>query len=195
VDPVPAGGGLLNVNNAIGFDSKQRPILTYHKNDAAGHTQAYTARFEEGAWKLRPASAWTTRWNFSGGGSIEPEIRLGGISSAGPGRLAISYQHKQEGSGRLVLDEATLEPVKADAARPVAAAPATKPRDDGVSRSVARLRQVEGKAEGLQVHLQTMGGPDGATWVLRWESLGPNRDRPRTGPLPEASPLQLYVIP
>src|SRR5262249_53223687 len=46
VDPVPAMGGMINNNTKIGFDAQMRPIVAYHKYDAAGNTQLYDARFE-----------------------------------------------------------------------------------------------------------------------------------------------------
>jgi hypothetical protein len=49
VDPIPAGGGLLNARQRIGFDAALRPIISYTKFDEAGMTQAYCARFENGS--------------------------------------------------------------------------------------------------------------------------------------------------
>ncbi len=36
VDPVPAGGGIINGNTILGFDSQDRPVISYHKFDAQG---------------------------------------------------------------------------------------------------------------------------------------------------------------
>ena len=52
VDPVPAGGGMINNNTKIGFDAQGRAIIAYHKYDGAGNTQLYDARFENGAWAV-----------------------------------------------------------------------------------------------------------------------------------------------
>ncbi|MDV6330302.1 BNR repeat-containing protein [Asticcacaulis sp. 201] len=71
VDPVPVGGGMINNNTLIGFDADARPLIAYHKYDAAGHTQIYVARFEEDHWHLVQASNWTGyRWEFGGNGSL-----------------------------------------------------------------------------------------------------------------------------
>lgn len=181
VDPVPVGGGLLNVNTSLFIDSQQCPILVYHKHDEHGHTQAYTARFEQGAWRVRPATSWPDRWHASGGGTIVLEITLRGLSRIGPDRLALSYSHWKAGSGRVVLDENTMTPV-ADDNTPTAPA-----RPDPLAR-------VEGKTPGLKVHRLQAKGPHGTKLVLRWETLGANRDRPRPGPPPPPSPLRLYVL-
>src|SRR5262249_39649324 len=50
VDPVPSGGGMINNNTKVGFDSQNRPVIAYHKYDASGNTQLYNARFENGRW-------------------------------------------------------------------------------------------------------------------------------------------------
>jgi hypothetical protein len=44
----------------------------------------------------------------------------------------------------------------------------------------------------MQVHLRRGGGD--ANYLLRWETLGPNRDRPREPPLPEPSMLRVYKL-
>ena len=41
VDPVPVGGGMINGNTAVGMDSQNRPIVTYHKHDLSGNTQVF----------------------------------------------------------------------------------------------------------------------------------------------------------
>src|SRR6185312_15341394 len=43
VDPVPVKGGMINNNTVIGFDARGRPMITYHKFDAAGDTEIYVA--------------------------------------------------------------------------------------------------------------------------------------------------------
>jgi len=35
---------------------------------------------------------------------------------------------------------------------------------------------------------------DGVRYLLRWETLGPNRDRPRDPPWPEPVMLRLYRV-
>jgi hypothetical protein len=49
----------------------------------------------------------------------------------------------------------------------------------------------------MQANIRTDGGRSGRpgiSYLLRWETLGSNRDRPRQGPLPEPSPLRVYEI-
>ena len=62
VDPSPPGGGLINMCQSLGFDAQYRSIVSYHKHDADGHTQAYAARLEDGAWTTHQLSDWDYHW-------------------------------------------------------------------------------------------------------------------------------------
>jgi len=183
VDPVPAGGGVINGNVALGVDGRGRPIVSYHKFDAAGNTQVYNARFEAGAWRVRQVTEWDYRWEFGGGGSIEFEVRVGGVRAGPDGRLTQSYRHPTHGSGTWMLDEATL--------KPVGRAPSRE------ARVPKALGSPESKAPGIQVRWhwsEGQGGRPGVRYALRWETLGRNRDRPRPGPPPQPSMLRLYTF-
>ncbi len=189
VDPVPAQGGMINGGLHLGFDSKNRPVITYHKFDAKGNTQIYAARLENGAWTIRQISDWEGyRWEFGGGGSINTEVSLGAIQAAGPGRLSLSYRRKGE-RGVWELDEETLrvlnpyQPKPDSAESPLSIPPAA--------------RVVESPFPGMGKRLRTETVDDGTTktlYVLAWETLDRNRDRPRSGDLPEPSMLRLFEV-
>ena len=59
------------------------------------------------------------------------------------------------------------------------------------------LGKIEGAFEGLKVKTAGDSGvsdkPD-EHYILRWETLEANRDKPREGPLPEPSMLRLYLV-
>jgi hypothetical protein len=177
VDPVPARGGIINGNTILGFDSKKRPVITYHKFDEKGNTQIYNARLEEGRWKIYQTSEWDYRWEFSGGGSIKFEIRPGAVKPDGKGGLSLDYSHVKYGSGVWRLNEDTFA-IIGQTPRPPA-------------RTPSALEKVESKFPGMEVKMQREGG---TPYMLRWETLGPNRDRPRQGPLPEPSMLRLIEL-
>ena len=182
VDPVPAGGGIINGNTLIGFDTQGRPILSYHKFDGRGKTQLYNARLENGRWKIYQTSDWDYRWEFSGGGSINFDIRFGPVQPNAAGQLTQSFYHVKHGSGVWVLDEKTLKPRQR-----------SKPASPFVGVPAARI----GGGTGLQTRsANDLGGSDepGVRYVLRWETLPSNRDRPRPGPLPPPSMLRLYKL-
>lgn len=176
IDPIPVRGGLINGNTKIGFDSKRRVIVSYHKHDPAGNTQIYCARLEQGRWKICQISNWSYRWEFQGGGSIPFEITVGGVTASRDG-LTLGYTHAKYGSGAWRLDEDTLKILG-----PATRAPQCPPE----------LNKPESTFPGMQVHVRR-GGGDGH-YLLRWETLGPNRDRPREPPLPEPSMLRVYKL-
>jgi len=178
VDPVPVNGGIINGGEHLGWDSQKRPVITYHKFDERGFTQAYAARLESGDWKFYRITDWDYRWEFRGGGSIISEIGLSGVRPDGKGGLLLDYRHIKKGSGTWRLDEATFK----------------------ITGSVEKKRMwpasidnVESDFPGMQVHAVANSGKD-VLYVLRWESLGPNRDRPREGPLPGPSMLRVYEV-
>ncbi len=186
IDPVPVKGGLHNSNHHFGFDSKGRVVVTYYKHDDTGNTQAYAARFDDGAWRIRTVSDWDGRHIFKGGGSgpstFGTSLGLGKIRQYAEGRLAIPFSHWKAGRGLLVIDEETFELIR------VAQQPKKVP---------ASLMKTTSDFPGMGVRWRDDTGtppdPD-SRYVLRWETLGRNRDRPRTPPLPESGELVLYKL-
>lgn len=180
VDPVPPGGGLLNSLVRLSLDAQGRPLIAYTRYDKSGHNQIHVARLEEGGWKRYQTTAWEHRWEFKGGGAIGAKIRFSGLRPYGDGsRLLQSVSHPTAGSGHRLLDARTLQPVD------------ETPR---LPRSPRALRAVEGDFPGLGVRTRTLER-DGVSYVLRWETLGANRDRPRPkDQTPPPSRLVLYEL-
>jgi hypothetical protein len=180
VDPVPPGGGLLNGNARLGFDGEHRPIIVYHKHDEDGNTNLFAARLEEGDWRRHRVSDWDYHWDFSGGGTIHFEIRVGGVRARG-GKLELGYHHDKFGSGRFLLDADTMEVLDTlPTPEPIQPAHLRAPAQDFPGMAV-RWQGDSGRAEA-----------PGTRYMLRWETLGPNRDLPRDPPWPEPSALVLY---
>jgi hypothetical protein len=186
IDAVPEHGGLINGCQHLGFDAENRPVIAYHKFDDRGLTQCFTARFEDGRWATRQASDWSYRWDFSGGGSIGFEIHLSAPTLRGD-VMTIGFTHPKQGRGTIRLDAKTLEPTTAKAEE-VASAPRSirsKPWPSGLSRVGSSFPEMQARTlEGR--------GEDGGRYLLRWETLPPNRDRPRQPPWPGPSKLRLY---
>jgi hypothetical protein len=184
VDPVPVRGGIINGCEKLVFDSQNRPTISYHKLDENGNMQVYVARFEGDQWKRHAITDWDEPIEFSGGGAMPfIGISLSGLRRVEPDSFVISYRHRVYGSDQIVLDEATLCPVE----RTV-----TIQRDypPSLSRPTIAL-------EGIRVKLASDLGaaPDDDTrYMLRWETLDANRDRPRDPPLPPPSRLQLVKL-
>jgi putative BNR repeat neuraminidase len=181
VDPVPAGGGVINGNTRVGFDRQRRPILTYHKFDAEGKTQVYNARYEAGRWVIYQVSDWDYRWVFQGGGTIHFEVRVSAVKVHSDGSLRQKYSHAKYGPGVWELDEVTLRPVREIEAEPQWPAALTRPESDYPGMGVRWSGDTGGSGEARR------------RYVLRWESLGVNRDRGREK-IPPASMLRLYKL-
>ena len=177
VDPVPSGGGIINSGIALTFDSNNRPLVTYHKRDGNSHMQIYVARPENGVWRTHAITHWDKTIAFGGGGSM-PFI---GIQASGAQRLTPhTYRHADYGSGRVLLDEETLQVVD----RKVKIDPEYPPE--------LRKSMIEFVGMEVQHALDIGESPDTQVrYLLKWETLGSNRDRPRDPPLPPASVLKL----
>ena len=179
IDAAPPGAGLINMTFVLGFDAAARPVVAYHRYGDNGQSQVYVARPRAaGGWQVRQVSDWNFRWAFSGGGSIAAEVRLGGLQREADGTLRLDYATTAAGAGAWRLDGDTLERVATlPAARPALAAAARRPG---------------GTTPGLEV--QTISATDGRQrWVLRWDTLGRNRDRPRDA-APPPSELRLVRV-
>lgn len=180
VDPVPAGGGMINNNTKVGFDTRGRPVIAYHKYDARGNTQLYNARLEDGAWVVYQTSRWDYRWDFGGGGTLVFAIEIEGIVAQADGTLTQTFYHEAYGGwGAFRLNEADLSIAE------VIEPPLPYPSE---------LNQVEATTPGLLPHWAYDAGAGPAadtTYLLRWETLPSNRDMPRPVAPP---PTMLRVI-
>jgi hypothetical protein len=123
-------------------------------------------------------------WYFFRGGSMGfIGIRISGLSQAEDGLLTMTYRHRDYGSGRLTIDEKTLRPLK----KPIAVIPQYP--------KALNQRQSDFKGMGIQ-RAKDIGdsGDEKVRYILQWETLGKNRDRPRKSPLPQPSTLKLYKL-
>jgi hypothetical protein len=184
VDPIPSGGGIINGCAKLIFDVNKQPIITYHKSDANGNMQIYVTRPEAGEWQRHLLTDWTKPVKFSGGGSMGfIGIRISGLTRIEPGVLTMSYRHRDYGSGHLVLDEKTLKPLDE--------------KIDRVREYPGALNRVQSGCPGMAIRRANDIGNTGKNalrYILQWETLGRNRDRPRKPPLPAPSMLRLHQL-
>lgn len=182
IDPVPIKCGLLN-RVSLSFDSRDRVMVTYHKFDKDGFTQVYTARRENSGWNVYETTQWKDRWDFSGGGTIPMMISIDAPRIWDGGRLYQTYINKYQAPYRQMryLNERTLKQIGA----PFRILPA--------DFDIPKVKHTED----WQVNISGLNIPsvkrDGYGWVLRWESAGPNRDRPRDT-IPPPSKLELIEL-
>ncbi|HEY0947038.1 MAG TPA: BNR repeat-containing protein [Opitutaceae bacterium] len=182
IDPAGIRQGLTNMGLNLGFDARQRPVVVYHRYDAHGRSQAFIARptattaGSAPAWELRQLSNWNFRWALSGPGSIASEVTLGTPQLAADGSLLVDFWTRKAGAGRWRLHADTLECTATLPARSTALP--------------AELAQAASSYPNMEVQLATSRS-GGRLWVLRWETLPRNRDRPRET-VPPPSELRLY---
>lgn len=201
VDSAKVKEGLINMTQAIGFDAAKRPVVTYHRYDARGKSQVYAARplsdrwspmsssaksaggdtaaHPKGNWNIRQVSDWDFRWQFGGGGSIPAEVTVGPVHADQDGTLVMDYGSTAVGGGRWRLRADTLERVAH-----LPAIPSALPEE---------ISRLSSDYPGMGVHT-LVGRSEGRRWVLRWETLGPNRDLPRDA-APPPTELRLFELP
>ena len=175
VDPVKIKQGMLNGNGQIGFDSKKRIVLAYHKFDANGNTQLYNARWEGNEWKIYQASDWNYRWYFSGVGSIINDIHITPVKLI-DGQLTQGFFHKTEGSKTWILDEETLKPIGTLKQPPL-------------PKEISKVRSTF-----PQMLVKTQRDHKDSSYMLRWEVLPRCRDAVRPKPWPEPVMLEVYKL-
>lgn len=179
VDDIPAYGGLLNGLHKVGFDAGGAVTITYHKYDENGESQLYVARPATEGWLSTQVTQWEGRWDFGGGGSLENEIYLGFTRVLDDGRLGLDYTCHGE-SRLLVLDDEDLSP-HAELIDP------PTPYPDALLSPMSDY-------PGIIVQWSPdLGSSEDGRYVLRWETLPPNRDQPREV-WPDPQPLRLYLL-
>ena len=189
VDSIPQHGGLIN-RGAIGFDSRNRLIITYHKFDAGGYTQLYNARWENAQWKIYQTSNWAYRWDFGGTGTLVLNITFGPITLEPNGGLTQSYYNVQYGTGIWEIDEATLKPksIIGTSLWPVGL---EAPQHSGMVVHWLKSTGIISLAGSFFNSTSTPAKDPSVVYALRWETMPENQDQPRS-PIPAPTPLMLY---
>lgn len=168
VDDADTGGGLINMVQEVGFDNQGRAVLIFHRYDASGHSQAYLARPDgKGNWQKVQLSQWTFRWDFSGGGSIPPDVTLSAPRAMGHGLLEVEWASLWAGRGVWVIDDLQLQVL------------ASKPLESHIPQETWQPRQQIHPDAEVQIvaALNSDYSPQSRYW-LRWEALPIFRDVP-----------------
>jgi hypothetical protein len=177
VDPVPVNGGMINNNTVIGFDDHGRPMITYHKFDAAGDTEIYVARFEDKGWHIAQVSQWKGyRWDFRGGGSLASELFVSGAEPAGNGLLKIPVVRQGQATD-FIVRSSDLSLVEA---RPVASL------KDELSRTIET-------PDGMQLNVVTAPGKGDTLYAIAWAARPPHRDLPSED-IPDPTTLSFLTL-
>jgi hypothetical protein len=129
---------------------------------------------------IRSLSEWDFRWAFFGGGSIAGEVRLGAPELTDEGAMMLSYSTKAAGRGRWYFESENLERLPLPSREPEASEPRVA------------LNYTGSDYPGMQSKSMSSVSEEGH-WILRWETLGRNRDHPREV-IPPPAELRLYHI-
>ena len=193
VDPVPPGGGAINGNVKLGFDSLERPIVAYHKFDPHGNTQIYVSRREDSGWVLYQVSEWEDfRWDFGGFGALpEVKVRLGTPEQLPDGTIRLPVQ--KEGNRLLfILDGRSLELLETKDAPP----PFPPLLADVVSSDEVSLDPRNQTGSKPAFRTRSTGGfndsPD-EVFYITWEAQAAFRDQARET-IPPPSILYLHHL-
>lgn len=180
VDPIPPKGGIINLAAKLVLDDENNPVFVYHKYDTKGNLQFYIAKIQNKKWVYNQITNWDYRWEFSGNGSINSEVGIKAFRHRKDGNYEVEYWHIKYGNGTILLNEnfdaigKVLKPVP-----------------------FVTSQKIEGTFPGLLV--QTSGDLGEAKekqtrYILKWETINRNRDKPREKPWPEPSQLYLYQL-
>lgn len=180
VDPIPPKGGIINLAARQILDDENLPVFVYHKYDSVGNLQFYVARTQNEKWTYKQITDWDYRWEFSGWGSINNEVRIKDFTKRDDGNYEVGYWHIKYGNGTILLND------DFDSIGEV-----LKPEPFGTDL------EIEGTFSGLETRIRDDIGSSGnqnERYVLKWETLNRNRDKPREKPWPPASKLYLYKL-
>lgn len=176
-DAVGPWNGLINMNFYIWFDNQKQPVITYHRYNSSGISQIFALRYEDHGWKKYQLSHWETyTWDLNKYGSIESEVRLTDLSFEGDKAYA-QYYHKTEGYGVWVFNPENFELISE-----------SKNTDKVIPEFITNIPVKDEKYQKNYITDNT------GRYVLVWQTLGRNRDRPRSRPYPGASGLYVYCI-
>jgi hypothetical protein len=199
VDSASPGDGLSNPLRALNWDSKQRIVISYHRFDETGASQIYNARFDDGEWKVVPATRWDFVWGESyygtGALNIAGTVRMSSVTPVGNGELTQTVWNRDVEEAIVVLDEESLQPLRLESPQPVQWRKLlTIPESDFQIEPIPDLRRTGGPMQVELISDSDGSDMEGISWYLRWEHGGANRDRPVPEPWPEPTMLRVYQV-
>lgn len=178
VDSTPPEGGLINIGIKIGFDSDNKPLIGYHKYDVMGNTQLFIARYDSAHWNSKKVTNWDYRWSFGGMGTIKNELLIEPPYSDSEGKVVFGYHHIKYGDGQVIINENTLNQITY---RPF------------LSEYPSQIDSLQYNFSGMIVNkvFDKGNAKSNLKFMLRWETLPPNRDGELGHTKPQVTKLEL----
>ena len=183
VDPIPAKGGAINGGSKLFFDANNNPLIAYMKYDAEGNSQFFIAKAVNKKWNITQISDWDYRWNFSGPGSIESEIKLSDVNVENE-TIKVKYWHVKKRNGELIVDSKSLTLLQDTSVE----LRVEKQYPDAFTQPMFGIPEMSVQWMRLPQSEKT----NNAYYAFRWETLGKRRFyEPTETPIPPV-PLKLY---
>lgn len=182
VDPVGPWNGLINMSYYLSWDQDKAPCISYHKYDPQGVSQAFVARWEQGkngrgTWQTHQVSRWPDfTWALNLAGSLKHSITLSAVTPTDDGNLALRFTHEKHGAGTWILDRKTLKTIK------------TLPGNEG-----GKAPRLPALALNKDMEARTKTDNTGR-YLMRWQTLPVNQDRPRPETPPAPTELVIYQV-
>jgi hypothetical protein len=180
VDPVGPWNGLINMSFNISWNNQHVPYISYHKFDKDGISQAFIARYEKGSdnngnWKTYQVSNWKDfTWELNLGGSLRNSVSISAVKALAKNDLSVSYTHEKYGSGRWVIDVATMKVKKH--------LPANENPDASTLKAMTIRKEM----------IEQRKFDNTGKFIMQWQTLPANQDKARAGPIPAPSDLVIY---
>lgn len=184
VQKISPCSGLVNGPTHVGWDANGRVMVSYLKYDATKqkNTQAYTARWENNAWKNHQTSDWSWHWEFSGVGAMATKVNISAIA-LNSGKLTQAFSNELDpdastNHGTWTLDPTTLKPISMAATQeqPEVQAQSQPP----IPPKLKQIQTPQGNLPASIYKEMTVHFLFSGDFLLRWEALAPtNFDKPR----------------
>ena len=176
VDPVGPWNGLINMGFNISWHSDGTAYISYHKYDGRNISQVYVSKWEGSAWKAYQISNWPDhKWDLDRGGSLGNDVAISAVKPHDSKSVSVNYHHAKHGDGTWILDAKTL-----------------KVKGQQPTKSVNYpIKPQAPIAEGMSSkHLADNTGK----YVMRWQTLPVNQDKPRKWENPVYSELVVFKV-
>ena len=171
---MPPRHGLINNNVRLGFMPDHRPVALYHKRDASGSQQLWSAVFEDSSWVLRQFTNWNFTWNFHGQGSLDFKIEIGVPHTTTRG---LSVDVRLNEKVQTYLFDANLKLVSTEAAAPWG--------------PLSRRTRSDGLIDRCEAARGWLPEDDSREWFISYASVPAQRDQRPKSDVPMSHPLSI----